>query len=674
MFKKSTLTIIITIFLSLIAFQILYYIKSENDYKNTFNKLLVKEAKTHFENIMLKKAQGLNPKLTITNELTNVRFELLKNKKNIPNTLINTDAKEFYETNLNSEYFLYYSKLEVKPSCINCHNKYNVGEVAGVLKVSIPTSDYFNIYKKIKTSKNIYLSLNILFAFLIILLIVWFINRSKHKHLELQRSQRNLHEAQKMANLGHFRIDLRTNEITFSPNLIKIMGIQNSKNIDLKYLFDYVVKQKHKFKILKSFKKAVINKPKKNIEFQIIKQNDRKTIDVSCQVRIIKDTISNKTIVLLGTIQDVTQFVTLRNKLFILEQAINQAPISIVVTNKDANIEYINPNFTKITGYTQKEVIGKNPNILKSKNSDPKEYKELWDNISNGKSWSGTFKNIKKNGEEFWEIALISPVFSPKTKKIIKYLAVKEEITSKLYLQQELKHKEEMLIAQSRDAAMGEMISMIAHQWRQPATAISLCASNILTDIILDDMDKNSFEKNAQTIIDQTQYLSETIDGFRDFFKPNKEKTEFFLKDAVDETYSLLSATLKNQQIVLNTNMISSKKVNTYKKELVQVLINIVKNAQEILVENNITNKTITITEYEKNQHLILEILDNAGGISNENMGKIFEPYFSTKQNKNGTGLGLYISKQIIEKHLNGKLNVQNKNDGACFEIVIPFV
>jgi PAS domain S-box-containing protein len=449
--------------------------------------------------------------------------------------------------------------------------------------------------------------------------------------------------------------------------------MQNSKNIDLKYITTHLLKEKNKYKIFKTFKKAIVNKYTENIEFQIVRDDDKQIIDVSCRIRNIKDPKTGTTIVLLGTIQDVTKFVALRNKLFILEQAVNQAPISIVVTDKDANIEYVNPSFTKVTGYMPSEVIGKNANILKSQHTNPEEYKELWQTIKSGESWSGTFKNIKKNKEEFWEIALISPVFSPKSHKIIKYLAVKEEITGKLYLEKELKHKEEMLIAQSRDAAMGEMISMIAHQWRQPATAISLCASNILTDLILDNINKDSFQRNAQMIVDQTQYLSDTIDDFRDFFKPNKEKNSFYLKEAVDETYALLNATLENKSIKLDIKMQNFKKVKTYKKELVQVLINLIKNAQEALVEKNVSQKSIQITEYEKHDHLVLQICDNAGGISNENIGKIFEPYFTTKTEKNGTGLGLYISKQIVEKHLNGKLHVQNKNDGACFHITIPY-
>jgi C4-dicarboxylate-specific signal transduction histidine kinase len=134
-----------------------------------------------------------------------------------------------------------------------------------------------------------------------------------------------------------------------------------------------------------------------------------------------------------------------------------------------------------------------------------------------------------------------------------------------------------------------------------------------------------------------------------------------------------MKATLGNHQIELFENYSSSKKIKIYKKELVQVLINLIKNSQEILVEKNSDIKIIFINEYIKNNNVILQICDNAGGIEQENIHKIFEPYFTTKDEKNGTGLGLYISKVIIEKHLKGTIKAFNKDQGACFEISLNF-
>jgi PAS domain S-box-containing protein len=409
------------------------------------------------------------------------------------------------------------------------------------------------------------------------------------------------------------------------------------------------------------------------IEFRIVHQHSQKNRYVNCHITCIKDSKKENVIVSIGTVQDVTRFISLRDKLSMFEQAVNQAPISIVITDEKANIEYVNPTFTKVTGYTLLDVIGKSPRILKSEYTNQEEYEHLWEVITLGKNWNGTFKNIKKNGEEFWEMALISPIFSLKTNKIIKYIAIKEEITNKLYMQQQLKSQEELMIFQSRHAAMGEMISMIAHQWRQPTTVISLCANNILTDVILDEIDQESLRRNSQDIIDQTEYLSQTIDDFRNFFKPNKQKSEVRIQEVVEEVKNMMKATLGNHQIELFENYSSSKKIKIYKKELVQVLINLIKNSQEILVEKNSDIKIIFINEYIKNNNVILQICDNAGGIEQENIHKIFEPYFTTKDEKNGTGLGLYISKVIIEKHLKGTIKAFNKDQGACFEISLNF-
>ena len=240
-------------------------------------------------------------------------------------------------------------------------------------------------------------------------------------------------------------------------------------------------------------------------------------------------------------------------------------------------------------------------------------------------------------------------------------------------MQQKLKYQEELMISQSRHAAMGEMISMIAHQWRQPTTVIGLCANNILTDVVLDEIDLESLSRNSQDIINQTKYLSQTIDDFRNFFKPNKQKSIVTIQEVIDEVKKMMQATLHNNQIELQEHYSFNKKIKTYKKELVQVVINLIKNAQEILGEKNNNQKIIYISEDIKNNNVILQICDNAGGIGQENIHRIFEPYFTTKDEKNGTGLGLYISKVIVEKHLKGTIKAFNKDQGACFEITLNF-
>jgi C4-dicarboxylate-specific signal transduction histidine kinase len=234
------------------------------------------------------------------------------------------------------------------------------------------------------------------------------------------------------------------------------------------------------------------------------------------------------------------------------------------------------------------------------------------------------------------------------------------------------KHQEEIMIVQSRHAAMGEMISMIAHQWRQPITVISMAANNIKLDASMDMIEAEDMDSIADDILEQTHYLSDTIDDFRDFFKPNKEKTNILPQDVIEDSIKIIEKSLINNNIQLIQNFKETEKINTYPKELLQVLINIIKNAKEAFSNKSIETKSITINLSQNKKNIIIEILDNAGGIDTNIIDSIFDPYFSTKDEKNGTGLGLYMSETIIHKHLYGKLEVQNNNDGAMFTITLP--
>jgi len=219
---------------------------------------------------------------------------------------------------------------------------------------------------------------------------------------------------------------------------------------------------------------------------------------------------------------------------------------------------------------------------------------------------------------------------------------------------------------------MGEMISMIAHQWRQPISVIAMDANNILADIELEILEEESLKSNAIDILAQTQELSKTIDDFRNFFKSEKIAEEVFAKDIVSDALGVIEKSLENNNIKVVWESTEEIKIKTYSRELMQVIINIIKNAKEALLEHKVKDGTISISIQNEKEKLILKIFDNGGGIKEEIIDQIFNPYFTTKGEKNGTGLGLYMSKTIIEKHLEGSLKVSNVNEGACFEIQLP--
>lgn len=238
---------------------------------------------------------------------------------------------------------------------------------------------------------------------------------------------------------------------------------------------------------------------------------------------------------------------------------------------------------------------------------------------------------------------------------------------------QEIIQKDKIMLAQSRNAAMGEMISMIAHQWRQPLAIISMGANNLLADIELDMLETNEVKNSCEDILAQTKELSKTIDDFKDFFKPQKLTTEIFINEVIEKTLNVVGKSLENNNITLTLKDQSTKKIETYSRELMQVFINIINNAKEALIEKNQEQKNITIEVIDKAEGLETLIKDNAKGIPEEILDNIFEPYFSTKSEKTGTGLGLYMSKTIIEKHLQGEITVFNDANGAVFKIILPY-
>lgn len=240
-------------------------------------------------------------------------------------------------------------------------------------------------------------------------------------------------------------------------------------------------------------------------------------------------------------------------------------------------------------------------------------------------------------------------------------------------IQNKLVYIDEMLLVQSRHAAMGEMISMIAHQWRQPISSISMVANSILADIELDMANKENLRESANNIIYQTQELSKTIDDFRGFFKPDKTIKNIYVKDIIEDTLQIVNGSLISSGIIVTLKCQATKQIKTYSRELMQVFINLLNNAKDALVQYREVDRKILISEDIVDNEVIIKFCDNGGGIDEEIMYKIFEPYFTTKSEKNGTGLGLHMSKTIVQKHLLGNILVHNEKEGACFEISLPF-
>ena len=233
-----------------------------------------------------------------------------------------------------------------------------------------------------------------------------------------------------------------------------------------------------------------------------------------------------------------------------------------------------------------------------------------------------------------------------------------------------IRKKDQQLINQSRLAQIGEMISMIAHQWRQPISAINMGANNILADIELDNIDEHSLKDCANDIAVTTKELSKTIDDFRNFYKPNKQSIIIKLEEVIEESLNIIKHSLIDKNINIIKEYNSNEKIELYDREFMQVILNILRNAQRSFRNQQIKNRHIII----KTENRTISICNNGEGIPENIIDKIFDPYFSTKDEKNGTGLSLYMSKTIVENYHNGKLSVKNIDNGVCFTIELGII
>ncbi|WP_428024722.1 cache domain-containing protein [Arcobacter sp.] len=236
---------------------------------------------------------------------------------------------------------------------------------------------------------------------------------------------------------------------------------------------------------------------------------------------------------------------------------------------------------------------------------------------------------------------------------------------------EEAQKKDRAMLHQSRLARMGTMLSMIAHQWRQPLSEVAGILMELETASKFKKADDSMIQESVKESNRLIQFMSYTIDDFRNFFKPDKKKVHFYIEDSCMEAISLITASIKNANIKLNYNIKMNYEVYGYKREFAQVLLNLMSNAKDILIQREIKNPTINLEVDYKDGNAIVTVQDNANGVEEEYLDMIFEPYFTTKESSQGTGLGLYMSKMIIEKNMGGELSVENRGDGALFTIKI---
>ena len=394
-----------------------------------------------------------------------------------------------------------------------------------------------------------------------------------------------------------------------------------------------------------------------------------------------------------------------------LKQYQDAIDASNIVSKTDINgiITFVNDEFCKISGYSRKELIGSPHNIVRHPDVKKSVFKKLWDTILAKKVYKGIVKNLSKDGRAFYLNATIIPILDDNG-EIEEFVAIRHDVTNVILLNEYLtelrvelnelnqslenkvKEQTKELIAlnanlekrveeeiakneqssrimfrQSRLASMGEMMANIAHQWRQPLSELSIDLFKMKQNLGNESEFLVTYEHAKQVI----KNMSNTIDDFRNFFNANKPIENFLVSSCVDDAMTMLKGTLDRNDIKIDVKSQKNVFVYGHQSELTQVFMNILVNAKDALKNSEIKNKKIQISIKSNDKFAIIDIKDNAEAIKDDIMERIFEPYFTTKHKSSGTGLGLYVSKMIVE-HMKGEIIAENLKNWVNFKIILP--
>lgn len=361
----------------------------------------------------------------------------------------------------------------------------------------------------------------------------------------------------------------------------------------------------------------------------------------------------------------------MRIRLF--SKAMDNAAEGMVITDDKNNIIEVNQSFVKTYGSNKNDFIGKNPRILSSKRYPVEFYNDMWNSINKDHYWSGEIINKDVNNDDIPIWLSISALYDDDN-VVQNYLAIFSDL-------RDIKKKERQLIRAEKMALMGEMIANIAHQWRQPLSVISTAATGIVMEKEYNLLKEEKLVETCNTINENAQYLSQTIDDFRNFMKEDHRPIKFSLKNDTDSFLKLVDSTIKNNHIDVVLSLIEDINIKGYPNELIQCFINIFNNAKDALLENNKDDERYVFISQETIQNnVVIKFKDNAGGIPEEILHKVFEAYFTTKHQSQGTGLGLHMTYTLITEGMNGTIDVSNVNfkyndkeyKGAEFVISLP--
>ena len=512
----------------------------------------------------------------------------------------------------------------------------------------------------------------------------------KHKS-KFTKLQEQFTLGQKIANLGIWTFEHKTGTLEWTEGVHQIFGT-DSKTFGASFeAFMGFVHPDDKEELQQAYNDSITHKSDYYIEHRIIlTDGSLKYVEERCE-NFFDDAgdILHST----GTVLDITKQKKLEYEILQinrdLEEKVSQRIVEQQVllslfdkgdsvlfkwNNDDTwTVAHVSDSIFKVLGYDKEDFLSDTITYASCIHEEDLDtvFQEVKDAIAKDKEYfeHKPYRVYTKDRDIKW-IHDSTVIVRDENDNIINFVGYISDIT-------ELKEKDRQLLQQSRMAQMGEMISMIAHQWRQPLGAISTTSIDMNLKLQLEEFDlvqkegrdncRNYFNDNLGKIDSYVQSLTNTIDDFRNFYKPDKESTNALIHAPVSKALSIVGDSFKADGIKITKNYRCKNEIAMHENELMQVILNILKNAQDNFKDKKIQDAHIMIDTYDILDKTRLEIYDNGGGIPEDILEKIFDPYFSTKNEKNGTGLGLYMSKTIVETHHDGKFYAENRDDGVCF-------
>jgi len=517
---------------------------------------------------------------------------------------------------------------------------------------------------------------------------------------QLKVSNNYLVTAQSIANVGHWDWDMLSGKLYWSDEIYKIFGYSPQEFGATYEAFLETIHPEDRDIVTQAVEKSIEEHNDYNVFHRILLPDG--TPKIVHEIGHAYYDNSGNPVQMIGTVQDVTQLKSVENELAEQKEAFE----SIFEYSSDGILLIDNGKFIAcnqaivkmIKASSKEELLNMHPSQLSPEfqpdgRGSYEKAEELMQKCLEMGRHQFEWVHTRQNGEDFWAEILLTRLHI-KNKPLIhaswrdiserKFLESTLETSNLQYksladdLDKKVKEQSAQMIKQSRMAQMGELLSMIAHQWRQPLSSISAVASSIKIKLSLSSDDAMSeesrdyLENQMDDIELLTQSLSNTINDFRTLYKPDKLMQYVHITSPIERALKLMGISLDKDSIHIERLYDSDASIQMHANEIMQVMLNLLKNADDNFMENSIDKPVISIRTSEDEEYIKINVCDNGGGIKDEIIENIFDPYFSTKDDKNGTGLGLYMSKIIIEQQHKGKLNAYNMDKGVCFSIELP--